>query len=116
MKFPLHRWLTWFDDHSSEGQIEEVIKMDQAILMAQTKLDVIARNPELLRAYEGYEKAASDWTSSINGARREGMKEGMREGMKEGMKEAARKLKAMGESAEKIAQATGLSLDTIEAL
>jgi predicted transposase/invertase (TIGR01784 family) len=105
---PLHRWLTWFDESSPPGLIEEVIKMDEAILMAQTKLEVIARDPEMLRAYERYEKAASDWTSSINGARREGMKEGM--------KEAARNLKAMGESVEKIAHATGLSPDIIESL
>jgi predicted transposase/invertase (TIGR01784 family) len=78
--------------------------MDQSILMAQTKLEVIARNPELLRAYERYEKAASDWTSSINGARREGKQE------------VARNLKAMGMPIEEIVQATGLTRDIVERL
>ncbi|MDR0654917.1 MAG: hypothetical protein LBG22_01260 [Treponema sp.] len=50
--------------------------MDTAIQLAQDKLEMIARDPELLRAYEQYEKAASDWTTGINGARREGIKKG----------------------------------------
>ncbi|MDR2419033.1 MAG: Rpn family recombination-promoting nuclease/putative transposase [Treponema sp.] len=91
LKNPLHRWLAYFDDNSSPELVEEVVKMDKAILLAQTKLEVIARNPELLRAYERYEKAASDWTSSINGARREGMQKGIQEGRKEGIQEGMQK-------------------------
>jgi predicted transposase/invertase (TIGR01784 family) len=98
---PLHRWLTWFDGGSPERQVEEVLKMDSGILMAQKKLEVIARDPELLRAYEGYEKAASDWTSSINGAKRDKALE------------VARNLKAEGLPVETIARATGLSGETI---
>jgi predicted transposase/invertase (TIGR01784 family) len=70
----------------------------------------------MLRAYERYEKAASDWTSSINGARREGKQEGLQEGKQEGIKEAARNLKAIGEPVEKIVRVTGLSRDTVESL
>ena len=73
---PLHRWLIYFDEHSPIGMVEEVIKMDTAIRMVQEKMDMIARDPALLRAYEQYEKAASDYTSGINGARREGRQEG----------------------------------------
>ena len=86
--------------------------MDKAILMAQTKLEVIARNPEMLRAYEQYEKAESDWTSSINGARREGE----RRGEQRKAVEAARNLKVMGEPVEKIVRVTGLSLKQVEEL
>jgi hypothetical protein len=46
---------------------EEPLGMDEAIRMAESKLELIARNPEMLRAYERYEKAASDWTSSPGG-------------------------------------------------
>jgi predicted transposase/invertase (TIGR01784 family) len=117
---PLHRWLTWLDGNSPEGQIEEVVKMDPAILMAQTKLEVIARTPELLRAYEGYEKAASDWTTSINGARREGKQEGLKKGLKEGEQKKAveivRSLKAEGFPVDTIARITGLSQDEIAIL
>jgi predicted transposase/invertase (TIGR01784 family) len=71
---PLHRWLVYFDEHSPAELVEEVVRMDTAIQLAQDKLEMIARDPELLRAYEQYEKAASDWTTGINGARREGAK------------------------------------------
>jgi predicted transposase/invertase (TIGR01784 family) len=101
---PLHRWLVFFDEHSPAELVEEVIKMDSAIHLAQDKLDMIARDPELLRSYEQYEKAASDWTSGINGARREERQA------------IAKTLKAMGDSSDKIARATGLSLDDIAKL
>ena len=47
---------------------------------------------------------------------KEGKIEGMKEGMKEGKVEVARSLKQMGLSVEKIAIATGLSIDDIEHL
>jgi predicted transposase/invertase (TIGR01784 family) len=105
---PLHRWLTWFDENSPEGLVEEVVKMDRAILMAQKKLEVIARNPEWLRAYEGYEKAASDWTSSINGARRDGEQKKVLE--------VARNLKVEGLPLDTIARVTGLSGEMLKNL
>jgi predicted transposase/invertase (TIGR01784 family) len=86
LKDPLYRWLVYFDEHSPAELIEEVVRMDTAIQLAQDKLEMIARDPELLRAYEQYEKAASDWTSGINGARREGREEGLQEGRREGVK------------------------------
>jgi hypothetical protein len=53
--------------------------MDNAIGLAQDKVEMIMRDPELVRAYEKYEKAASDWTSGMNGARREGEQKARRE-------------------------------------
>ncbi|MDR1324657.1 MAG: Rpn family recombination-promoting nuclease/putative transposase [Treponema sp.] len=128
LKNPLDRWLAYFDDKSPPELIEEVVKMDKAILLAQTKLEVIARNPELLRAYERYEKMASDWTSSINGARREGIQEGMQKGRQEGIQEGmqkgrqegqreiAVKMKRRGLSFDQIAEDTGLSVEDIATL
>jgi predicted transposase/invertase (TIGR01784 family) len=121
---PLHRWLAYFDGSSPPELIEEVVKVDKAILMAQTKLEVIERNPELLRAYERYEKAASDWTSSINGARREGEQKGIQKGMQKGIqkgrleeqREIARNLKKLGIPVEQIVQGTGLSAEEIAKL
>jgi hypothetical protein len=78
--------------------------MDSATQLAQDKLDMIARDPELLRSYEQYEKAASDWTSGINGARQEERQA------------IARNFKALGVPNEQIAQGTGLSLDDIAKL
>jgi predicted transposase/invertase (TIGR01784 family) len=110
---PLHRWLAYFDERSPEELVREVIQMDRAIQLTQEKLDMIARDPDLLRSYERYEKAASDWTTGINGARREGRLEGERKGRQE----TARNLKALGIlTDEQIRASTGLSLDDIAKL
>jgi predicted transposase/invertase (TIGR01784 family) len=109
---PLYRWLVYFDEYSPAELVEEVVKMDTAIQLAQDKLEMIARDPELLRAYEQYEKAASDWTSGINGARREGRQEGRLEGQRE----IARKLKSRGRPADEIIEDTGLSFEEIAKL
>jgi predicted transposase/invertase (TIGR01784 family) len=98
----------FFNEHSPVELVEEVIKMDTAIQAAQDKLDMIARDPDLLRSYEQYEKAASDWTTGINEARRTGEQSKAIE--------VAKTLKAMGDSSDKIARATGLSLDEIAKL
>jgi predicted transposase/invertase (TIGR01784 family) len=75
--------------------------MDRAIQEMQKKIDWIQGDPALLRSYLRYEKAASDEITRIYGAKREGKIE------------VARSLKALGDSFEKIAQVTGLSLDEI---
>jgi hypothetical protein len=47
---PLNRWLSYFDEHSPEGLIEEVLRMDSAIQLTQEKLEMIAR--ETVKAVE----------------------------------------------------------------
>ncbi|MDR1230165.1 MAG: Rpn family recombination-promoting nuclease/putative transposase, partial [Spirochaetaceae bacterium] len=124
-KSALNRWLTYFDERSTEEQIKEVISMDSAIRLVQENLDMITRDPALLRAYEGYEKAERDYVSGINAARREGMLKGVQQGIRQGIQqgvqqgiqqgalerdwELARKLKADGVFTEQIARWTGLS-------
>jgi predicted transposase/invertase (TIGR01784 family) len=133
---PLHRWLAYFDEHSSPELIEEVLKMDGAIRKTQDKMDMIARDPAMLRAYEQYEKAASDYTSGINGAWRDGRQEGRREGRQEGQligerigeqrgqligernkaMVIARNMKSRGKAVDEIVADTGLSPEEIECL
>jgi predicted transposase/invertase (TIGR01784 family) len=105
---PLDRWLTFFDEQSPEELIEEVIKMDRAIGLTQEKMNLIARDPVMLRAYEKYEKAASDYTSGINGARREERQKLAQE--------IARNLKMDGISIGQITKWTGLNEDQIREL
>jgi predicted transposase/invertase (TIGR01784 family) len=82
--------------------------MDTAIEKTQEWLDFVANDKEALREYHLREMALSDWTSGVNHARREGKEEGQ--------KEIARNLKAMGDSVDKIARATGLVAEQIEKL
>jgi predicted transposase/invertase (TIGR01784 family) len=109
---PLHRWLIYFDDHSPITMVEEVIKMDTAIQMVQKKMDMIARDPALLRAYEQYEKAELDYASGVTGARREGR----REGEQNKASAVAKNLKKRGLPIDQIAEDTGLSPDEIARL
>jgi predicted transposase/invertase (TIGR01784 family) len=113
---PLHRWLAYFDEGSPTEIIMEVLKMDPAIQLFQSKMELIRRDPAMLRAYEQYEKAASDWTSGINGAKREGEQKGRLEGRLEGKLEIARNLLRKGYNEADIADITGLPTDTVAAL
>jgi predicted transposase/invertase (TIGR01784 family) len=98
--------------------------MDAAIRLAQEKLDMISRDPDLLRAYETYEKAESDWTTGMNAARRDGVAEGITKGIAEGITKGeqakamdiGRKLKSQGYGLDKIADITGLDMETVEGL
>ena len=101
---PLNRWLLYFNKHSPEELIEEVVKMDSAIQLVQEKMDLITRDPELFRAYEKYEKVELDYNTGIIGARREEKAE------------IARKMKARGRPLEEIAEDTGLTVEQITKL
>jgi predicted transposase/invertase (TIGR01784 family) len=113
---PLHRWMVYFDWRSPLELVEEVVRMDNAIGLAQDKVEMIMRDPELVRAYEKYEKATSDWTSGMNGARREGERAGERRGEYNNAIKVARNLKSDGIPVEQIARWTGLSLADIAKL
>jgi predicted transposase/invertase (TIGR01784 family) len=78
----------------------------------QKKIDWIEGNPELLRAYLRYEKAASDEITRINGAKLEGKLEGRLEGKLE----IASKMKKRGLPLDQIAEDTGLSVEEITRL
>jgi hypothetical protein len=73
-KDELHRRLVYFDKHSPEELIEEVLKMARGIREMQKKIDRIRGDPGLLRSYLKYEKAASDEITRIYGARQAGRK------------------------------------------
>jgi predicted transposase/invertase (TIGR01784 family) len=100
LKNPLHRWLVYLDKHTPPEVVEEVVNMDSAIRQVQSVMDRIQSSPEMMRTYEQYEKAASDWTSGINGAKRE----------------IAQNLKGLGVSFDTISKSTGLSINEIQKL
>ena len=84
--------------------------------------------PQEMREYETSKMAYRDIKNSVDTAKREGIAEGKEIGMKEGMEkgraegkheantETAQRLLAMGLSAEQVAKATQLSLETIKNL
>ena len=83
---------------------EDRMKYDESIKVYRDKLAIMAFERQKGQA-EGREEG-----------RAEGLAEGREEGRAEGKLEVARNLKQMGLATEAIAQATGLTAETIEAL
>ena len=117
---PLHWWLAWLDKKNQPELAEEAIKMNSGIAAAQSRLEELSNDKDFMRLYEMREAARIEWNSSISHARREGIQEGeqrgMRKGRKEGLMEIAAKMKAMGDSIDRIQAITGLSPGEIEKL
>jgi predicted transposase/invertase (TIGR01784 family) len=125
---PLIPWLVWFSKHSPPELLAEVKNMNAAIQAADERLVYLSGDEDAIRAYEVRFKAACDRTSMRNGAIREGLAKGEARGEARGMKkgeargrtestlEIARKMKEMGDSAERIHTITGLSPEAIQKL
>jgi predicted transposase/invertase (TIGR01784 family) len=124
----LERWLAYLNEDSPDEVIEEAIQMDAGIRQYETRMEQIRRTPEMMRAYDNYAKALSDYASGVNSARREGIAEGVKKGLKEGRKEGikegerqrnvaiAKGMKADGMPASQISTYTGLSAEEIAGL
>jgi predicted transposase/invertase (TIGR01784 family) len=100
-----HLWLAWLDKDSPRELLEEIAKMEPAIMKVEEKMARVSMSEEALRAYQMREMAMSDWTSGLNHARREGAE-------KKSL-EIARNLKSIGIPVEQIALGTGLSIEEI---
>jgi predicted DNA binding protein len=103
-----HLWLAWLDKDSPRELLEEIARMEPAIMKAAEKMARVSMSKEALRAYQMREMAMSDWTSGLNHARREGIKEGKLE--------IALKMKNRKIPLEEIAEYTGLSPENITKL
>jgi predicted transposase/invertase (TIGR01784 family) len=104
--------------------------MDIAIQKAQQKITFVSRDKEALRAYQMREMALSDFTSGINGARKEGREEGIaigeqqgiargiaigqQQGIAIGQQQVILNLSQSGLSAAEIARLAGLSNEDVE--
>jgi predicted transposase/invertase (TIGR01784 family) len=109
---PLHRWLIYLNEKSPLELVEEVLHMDSIIQIAQDKMEIIARDPGMMRTYESLEKAEMDYTSNMNGARREGEQKGIQKAATAIAKKALKE----GLSPDTIAKITGLDEKTIAGL
>jgi predicted transposase/invertase (TIGR01784 family) len=112
----LHRWLSFLDIRTPEAAMEEIMLTDPVIEKAKTMMDVINSDEALRHSYTLYQMTLMDEKSLKYGSELRGMERGIKKGMKKAALEIARKLKAMDISADKIAAATGLSVEEIEKL
>ena len=109
---PLQRWLAWLDQRSPPELIEEVTKMDAAILKAHERHTHLSSDEELQRLYDMRERAFLDWNSEMNASRREGVAEGLQKGRME----MACKMKAMGIPVDQICAISGFSVEAVARL
>jgi len=101
---PLCRWLVWFNKKSSPEILEEVVKMDAAIMNADTRMTSLTKDQEAMDTYRRMQMAEYDRRAEIRYA------EDKRD------KKIARNLLAEGLTPELIQKTTGLSLEEIAKL
>ena len=91
-----------------------------AMVKANQVMDIFYLDEQERRRYEAAWEYESDRLSMISEAERKGVERGKSLGLAEGSRQAkfetARMLKQLGDSITKIAQATGLSKEEVEAI
>jgi predicted transposase/invertase (TIGR01784 family) len=108
-------WAVYFryvTDRSKRGKVNEVIAREEGIAMASEVLIRISKD-EVERA-----RLMSEWKYEVDTQSKvvQAKREGRQEGRQEEKMEIARTLRALGDPIEKIARATGLSVEEIAAL
>ncbi|MNC25349.1 hypothetical protein D3C75_734360 [compost metagenome] len=117
-------WLTFLKNagkEDTEELLNELGRRKEELLMAKEMLGKISADEIMRQRYYAQEKARIDKISSMKYAEIMGMEKGMEKGMEQGLelgmdkgkRETARNLLALGIPADKISQATGLSLEDI---
>ena len=92
--------------------------------MLNEKIDILSLNPEERKLYESRMKLKSDiatisevqFKAGIERGKSLGLAEGEARGSRQKALETARILKQLGDSVQKIAQATGLTTDEVESI
>ena len=100
--------------------MQELAQADSRVERMMQLESLFTRDPDLLRDYFIDLRDRLDYENSFKWARADGLEQGRAEGeargRAEGRVETARNLLRMGLAPSQIAEATGLSLDEIEAL
>ena len=89
-----------------------IAKTSPILKMLNEQIDILSLSPVERKLYESRMKLKSD----IATISEDQFKAGLQEGKLEGKLETARVLKQLGDSVQKIMQATGLSQEEVEAL
>ncbi|MDR2595933.1 MAG: Rpn family recombination-promoting nuclease/putative transposase [Treponema sp.] len=111
------QWAVFFQyltDKEKRGKIIEIINREEGIAMAVETLGTFTQSELEYIRESGRIKAELDWQCDMTEARREARREGRNEGRNEASLDIAQKMKAMGDSIEKIHTITGLPIETIE--
>jgi len=100
LRNPLHRWLLFLDERTTQQQMKELISMDGSIKSAEERLEWLSSDEKTRQLYEAREEELYERTSLFNA--------GIRKGTEETKLETAKKLLSLGVEIDKIEKATGL--------
>ena len=115
----LNRWLSFLQQDISEERLEEIIKMDPAIKMAEEKLEKLSHDPDTIALYRAREDSAHERANLISTGIRRGIEEGIQQGIQQGIHQrnielAINLLDILDD--ETISQKTGLSVEEVKKL
>ena len=115
----LNRWLSFLQQDISEERLEEIIKMDPAIKMAEEKLEKLSHDPDTIALYRAREDSAHERANLISTGIRRGIEEGIQQGIQQGKHQrnielAINLLDILDD--ETISQKTGLSVEEVKKL
>ena len=103
----LNRWLSFLQQDISEERLEEIIKMDPAIKMAEEKLEKLSHDPDTIALYRAREDSAHERANLIS--------TGIQRGIHQRNIELATNLLDILDD-ETISQKTGLSVEEVRKL
>ena len=103
----LNRWLSFLQQDISEERLEEIIKMDPAIKMAEEKLEKLSHDPDTIALYRAREDSAHERANLIS--------TGIQRGIHQRNIELATNLLDILDD-ETISQKTGLSVEDVKKL
>ena len=115
----LNRWLSFLQQDISKERLEEIIKMDPAIKMAEEKLEKLSHDPDTIALYRAREDSAHERANLISTGIQRGIEEGIQQGIQQGIYQrnielATNLLDILDD--ETISQKTGLSVEKVRKL
>jgi predicted transposase/invertase (TIGR01784 family) len=116
LKNPLHRWIIFFDKKSPKRLIDEVIKMDKDIKLADAKFNELLSDEKAFHDYQMRQLAKMELKSEINHSRKQGIKEGELKGIKKGKIEVAVNLLSKGMELDLVSEITNIPISKLKSL
>ncbi|MGI5102183.1 PD-(D/E)XK nuclease family transposase [Treponema vincentii] len=111
----LEKWLMFIKTDSKEKR--RVLAQGNPVMTKANKvMDIFYLDEQERKRYEAAWEYESDQLSMISESERKGLERGLAEGSRQAKLETARNLRAMGLSSENIVQATGLTVQEVEAI
>ncbi|WP_024469855.1 Rpn family recombination-promoting nuclease/putative transposase, partial [Treponema pedis] len=111
----LEKWLLFIQ--TDEKEVRKMLAKENPLMQkAEDTMEEFYTVAEQRALYQAAWRYESDRVSMINESMRKGIAQGFSDGVRQNKLETAKVLKRLGDSVQKIMQATGLSADEIEKL